>query len=169
MPDQPTYDSISTYTVTSTNTTVTFNTIPASWTDLRVVASEKFSSATNFYVRFNNDSGSNYSRIVVYGGTTYGGSLASSKNFNQSESYCHVANGTSSIPKYTTIDIFNYLATGSNYKPFMMVEGSPDDYWSRAICLYRGSSAISRIDLITSEGSWSAGSVFTLYGIKRNT
>lgn len=168
MPDQSTYEPISTYTVSSTDTTITFNSIPATYTDLRLIASEKYTTGTNCFIRFNNDSGSNYSRIVCYGGTTYGGSLTSSKNFNQTESYIHVANGTSSIPKYTTIDIFNYLAT-SSYKPFMMVEGSPDDYWSRAICLYRGSSAISRIDLIVNTGSWSAGSIFTLYGIKRNT
>lgn len=169
MADNPTYVAINTYTVTSTDTTITFNSIPNTFTDLRLIASEKYTSSTNCYIRFNNDSGSNYSKISCYAGTAYAGNLTSSKNANQTESYIHAGNGTASIPKYTTIDIYNYLATGSNYKPYHFVEGNPDDYWSRTVGLYRGSSAISRIDLTLYQSSWSVGSVFTLYGILRNT
>jgi hypothetical protein len=168
MPDKATYIAIATYTVTSTDTTITFNSIPSTYTDLRLIASEKYTSSTNCYIRFNNDSTSKYSKISCYGGTTYAGTLASAKNSNQTESYIHAGNGTASIPKYTEMDIYNYLAT-SDFKPYHFREGNPDDYFGFTVGLYRGTSAISRIDLTVYQSSWSAGSVFTLYGILRNT
>jgi hypothetical protein len=64
-----TYEKIATTTLGSASSTITFNSIAASWTDLRIVlvSVNDASSTQPVEMRFNSDSGTNYSTTNLYG------------------------------------------------------------------------------------------------------
>ena len=79
-----TYDKIATTTLGSATNTITFSSIAASWTDLRVVFVGTTTTATTLTYRFNNDSSSAYSFTYLSGN----GTNAQSGSFtNQTEIY----------------------------------------------------------------------------------
>ena len=71
MPASNTYESISSVTLTSNSTTVTFGSIPQTYTDLVLVIVAKITSGgLDMFIRFNSDTGSNYSYTQLYGNGT---------------------------------------------------------------------------------------------------
>jgi hypothetical protein len=67
----PTYELIASQTIASSGTTVTvsFTSIPATYTDLRLVWVGTNSASGNQRVLLNSDAGNNYNYIIVVGGT----------------------------------------------------------------------------------------------------
>jgi hypothetical protein len=63
----PTYEPIATTTLGTAAASITFSSIPATYTDLRLVVVAKAVSASTLDVRFNNDSGTNYSKTEISG------------------------------------------------------------------------------------------------------
>jgi len=70
-----TYTPIATTTLGSSATSYTFTSIPSTYTDLVIVAQIKGDTTTYLNLRFNGDTGSNYSRTTLSGN----GSTASSE------------------------------------------------------------------------------------------
>jgi hypothetical protein len=68
-----TYEAIASTTLTATASSIDFTSISSTYTDLILVCYLQDSGGAS-YIRVNNDSGSNYSRTIVYGS---GGSAAS--------------------------------------------------------------------------------------------
>lgn len=163
-----TYDSISTTTLGSANTTITFSSIPSSYTDLRLVMSGKVSTTgNNIIARLNSDSGTNYSVVSLYGNSSTGASVLSSNNnylWLQWFSY-----SDSTDPSLITTDILSY--SGSTNKTLIsQISTDRDGSGAAEFCcnLWRNTSAINRIDLyVQSSNSFSAGFTATLYGILR--
>jgi len=156
-----TYTPISTYTLSSGATTVSFTSIPSIYTDLVLVANCTYNGSTNWYLRFNNDSNSYYSKTVLYG--TGSGSGASARNTSQTETYINVSNGNTSDPNMFEINVMNYANTNT-YKTFLCRENTATQSVGSFVGLYRSTSAINRIDL-TLYTSSTAGATFSLYGI----
>ena len=151
-----TYTPIATTTVSSATSAVTFNSISNQYTDLRLVLT---GSDTNNYVliRFNNDSSAIYSRTFLYGDGT---NAYSNNSSNITSLYC-TANSTS----FGTLDIMNANNT-TTYKTSLVEETMTNEV-SRTVYLYRSTSAISRIDILSPSGTNSITSgTYTLYGIK---
>lgn len=70
-----TYESIETTTLGSAAANITFSSIPSTYTDLVVVYTLKAETASaDIYMRFNSDSGSNYSNTILWGNGTSAGS-----------------------------------------------------------------------------------------------
>ena len=160
-----TYDKIATTTLGSAAASITFSSIAASWTDLRLVFVGTTTTATTLTYRFNNDSSSAYSFTYLSGN----GTNAQSGSFtNQTEIY-GVA-GLATIPIFESLDIFSYA--GSTYKTALYNQSydkNGSGYQSNLVALWRNTSAITRIDIIAQYGStntFSAGTTATLYGIK---
>lgn len=160
-----TYEPIATQTLASAAASITFSSIAASWTDLRLVFTGTTTTSTNFTIRFNNDSSTNYSWTWV-GGT---GAAAQSGRFtSQTEYYQNV--GMTSVPSMNTVDILSYA--GSTNKTALVTEDSDKNgsgQLSRAVILWRSTAAINRIDITALYGStntYLAGTTATLYGIK---
>lgn len=156
-----TYEKIATTTVSgSSTTTITFNSIAASWTDLRLVLVAE-SSAAAPVLTFNSDTATNYSRTQLYGD---GASAASNRTTNASS--LTLAAGTTGIPRFSNLDIFSY--GGSTYKTSLL-QISADDNGSgnvrNYVNLWRSTAAITRIDLTVAAGYLVAGTTATLYGI----
>jgi hypothetical protein len=157
-----TYEKIATTTLGSASATITFNSIAASWTDLRIVLVGTTETAGGFAIRFNSDSGTNYSRTALYGT----GSVAGSQT-NTNDAQLRIANINSSNPSLITCDVFSYA--GSTYKT-ALGEGSDDRNGSgvvaRNVGLWRNTAAITSITLIEVNGyNFATGTTATLYGI----
>jgi hypothetical protein len=159
-----TYEKIATTTLGSTSATITFSSIPATYTDLRLVFTGTTATSTNFTLRYNNDSASNYSWTWL-GGT---GSAAQSGRFTSAtEYYGNVTLETT--PQLYEVDIFSYA--GSTFKTALIGESADKNgsgQLSRSAFLWRSTSAINRIDITALYGAtntYAIGTTATLYGI----
>jgi hypothetical protein len=161
-----TYDSIATTTLGSATNTITFNSIPGSYTDLRVVISGSFSGNLQSSIRFNNLSTSIYSYTELVGnGTTATSGFASNDN-RIYFTYNNVA--STAQPFLITADVFNY--TNSKNKTtlytFNQDINGAGGQTVRGVGLWRDTSVITRIDLFAGANNFTTGTVATLYGIK---
>jgi hypothetical protein len=161
-----TYEPIATTTLGTAASSITFSSIPATYTDLRLVFVGYAGSGSfaNFRVTFNSDNGANYSR------TTLGGNGSSASSFsNTSNNFIDLglANLSNSLPSMHTIDLFSYA--GSTNKT-VLLDSSMDFNGSGAkevlVGLWRNTTAINTIRIATSSNNYIAGTTATLYGIK---
>lgn len=162
-----TYDPLGTYTVSGGSpATFSFTSIPATYTDLRIVTTVAASSTINFYLRLNGDSSSLYSSTRVRGD---GSTASSTRVSNQTIWILNNAEINSTIPHLFTIDIFNYA--GSTFKTALWT-ASQDNNGSGTtanfVGLYRSTTAITSLSLqaLNPVDVYNNGSTATLYGIK---
>jgi hypothetical protein len=167
-----TYEPIATQTVSTPTATITFSSIPATYTDLRVVMcladddSEAGTGAPTF--TFNGDTATNYSQTVLRGD---GASASSQQQTSQTKIYALYWNNsptsTTMFPMMT-LDIFSYA--GSTNKS-VLITASDDRNGTgsveRTVGLYRSTSAITQLS-ISNDGNkkFETGSIVTIYGIK---
>ncbi len=160
-----TYEPIATTTLGSAAASITITSIPATYTDLKIVLVGVTTSTTIMYARVNGDTGSNYSRTYLGG---QGTSAASGRDTNATRWQFHDATGTSTtLPMMCELDIFNYA--GSTNKTALTAfngdkNGSGDVY--RNVVLWRNTSAITSVTLLPGAGNLDIGTTLTVYGIK---
>jgi hypothetical protein len=156
-----TYEKIATTTVSGSSTsTITLNSISGSFTDLVLISNwSNSSSSTDTVIRFNNDSGGNYSSTTLIGT----GSSASSVRYSNT-SGVYISYNTGTADRYGITQIQNYSNT-TTYKTFLNRGNSASVDVQAVVGLWRSTSAITRIDLVNNAGVFNAGSTFTLYGI----
>ena len=165
-----TYEPIATTTLGTAAATVTFSSIPGTYTDLVLVMRVTNSSSGSLAVltTFNNDTGSNYSVTRVYGN----GSTATSDRFSSATAidagYMPGSNGTG--PGTIIANIMNYSNTTTDKTVLDRWESeaaaSGSRYVVAVVGLWRSTSAITEIDLgLNGAGDFTSGSTFTLYGI----
>lgn len=154
-----TYTPIQSYTLSS-NTTVTFSSIPQTYTDLVLVCETTGTTNGAMDVRFNGDTGSNYSRTGMYGD---GSTDASYRSSNLA--YGLIGAGTTGTRNVAVAHFMNYSNTSQN-KIYMTFDYRTDAVGA-AIYLWRSTSAISSIALTGDPigSNIGAGSTLTLYGI----
>jgi hypothetical protein len=159
-----TYEPIATQTLTSTVSTVVFSSIPQTYTDLELSVSSLGDSATaSVNVRFNSDSGSNYSVTRIYGN----GSAAASNRYSSQTSLQigdYQLQSGSEVPLY--ICKINSYSNSTTNKTTLS-RSNTTSYWVSFQCgLWRNTAAINSITFVMGSGSFISGSVFTIYGIK---
>ena len=158
-----TYEPIASQTLSSTASTITFSSIAASWTDLRVTITGTITTGTaNMICKFNGSS-SGYSYTYLYGS----GAAASSGRGTSQSSIILTANAIQTTPTFYTMDIFSYA--GSTYKTVLITENS-DTNGSGAVNMFvemwQSTSAITSMVFSLSASTFAAGTSITLYGIK---
>jgi hypothetical protein len=159
MPDTSTEVAIATTTLGSAGS-ITFSSIPSTYTDLRLVMVGKISSSDGIKIRFNNNSSTVYSDTYIRGTGTAADSARTTNGTEIDIGFIYSTN-----PSLTTVDVFSYANTNIN-KTFL-AGGYTDDngsgyVWQR-VGLWRSTSAINRIDLLF--GPFATGTTATLYGI----
>ena len=157
-----TYEPIATTTLSSAASSITFSSIPSTYTDLRVVLNVS-GSGIAVLLTLNNDTASNYSYTALAGT----GSAASSYRGTSQSSIDPRYNAISTW-NFFTADIFSYA--GSTFKT-LLTTGSQDANGSGSVNsqvqLWRSTSAINRLDIGTGgTGNMAIGTTATLYGIK---
>lgn len=166
------YESIATVTVGSSQSTITFSSIPSTYThlQLRGIARNSASSSAgndNIYMRFNSDTASNYSFHYLYG---TGSSALAGAGANQSIMLAgkpaSSGDGSNIFGVFVT-DILEYNNTNI-YKTIRTLTGI-DNNGSGIIFFssgnWRNTNAITTITL-TSSADFTSYSSFALYGIK---
>jgi hypothetical protein len=157
-----TYEPIATTTLSSAASTITFSSIPATYTDLRIVVSATSTTNGGFGLKFNNN-GFNYSVTRLRGNGT-----SATSDQETSATSINVGNVYSANPCLYTFDIFSYA--GSTYKT-ALAESSTDQNGSgfvyRSVGLWGNTAAITSVTVLEILGYQLAiGTTATLYGIK---
>ena len=161
-----TYEPIATQTLGSAAASVTFSSIPATYTDLVLISTPIVTAATTFAMRFNSDSTSNYSWTVLIGDGT---SATSTRGATQTElriSYAATSRTTNTTNIVT--QIMNY-ANSTTYKTAISRDNAASDGTGAIVGLWRATpAAITSITITPNSGGTiiNTGSTFTLYGIK---
>jgi len=159
-----TYEPIATTTLGTSASTITFSSIPATYTDLRVVfATAGQSASATTQLRFNNDSTTIYSRTTLIGdgASATSGRTTSGTNITLGNAL------DSTNPSLLTADVFSYAgSTNKTVLANINNDRNGTGFVSNLVGLYASTTAISRVDLICNGGTYNTGTTATLYGIK---
>lgn len=157
-----TYVPIQAITPSSNVSSVEFAGIPQIYTDLMIVCEARSNTNSNeFAIRFNSDSGTNYSSTIMYGNGT---NALSTRNSNTT----NLGFGGSGTSYPFIIQVLSYSNSTTNKTVLSRSTGNISSVFSvRAnVGLWRNTSAINSISLLFADGSSIvSGSTFTLYGI----
>lgn len=163
-----TYEPIASTTLGSNATSATFSDIATTWTDLVLVVNlRRATTAENpsLTLRFNSDTGSNYSMTNLLGNGSSASSARASSATMMNLSY-HSMPSADSFATYV-ISIQSYANTNV-YKTVLSASGHASHGVQRTVGLWRSTNAITSVT-ITNDGSptnFTSGSDFSLYGIK---
>jgi hypothetical protein len=158
-----TYEPIATTTLSTAASSITFSSIPATYTDLRLAFALKMDSTGSAGMIFNSDTGTNYSFTDLWG---TGAAVNTARSTSDSKLWFNTASTISSTqPRLIAIDIFSYA--GSTNKT-TLYEYNGDNNGSgnvmRTAGLWRNTAAITSIQLNTTT-NFGTGTTATLYGI----
>jgi hypothetical protein len=154
-----TYEPIATTTLGSNQATITFTSIPGTFTDLIIAGFGLSGADAGVSVNFNGDTGSNYSYTFVYGD---GSSAVSGRGSNQT----FASGGRLGTNGATSLfHIMNYSNTTTN-KTMISRGDNASAITIAVVSLWRSTSAITSITLTAGGGNnFNTNSTFTLYGI----
>lgn len=162
----PTYESIFSYTLTSSAASVLLGsggtgTIPSTYTDLVLVSDGKLTAGgTNpCRIKLNGDSGTNYSwnRILVY--------ATGWANDQQSGVNGGIFIGDLSSYNFTMVTTFPDYANTDVYKS-VLSQQFQYEYQGQYVGRWASTAAISSILITPVTGPFEIGTTFSLYGIK---
>ena len=167
------YESIQTTTLNSSQATITFSSIPATYKHLQIRwITRSTAGATTDYItpmRFNGDTAANYSSHYI---NADGATVAASGNANQTGFNFYGdfpgASATAGIFGTAVMDILDYANT-NKYKTVRTLagfdaNGSGQVFFNSAS--WRSTSAITSFTLVFNGGNFAQYSSFALYGIK---
>lgn len=162
----PTYEKIQSITLSSDQASIDFTVITNVWTDLKIsFVGGQSANNDSFMIRFNGDSGSNYTSSYMFGvGSGTNPSAACTNNTTALINFGDL--GGTAIESLIDININSYAET-NRYKSTLSNYASKQ----RARILFNGglwrsNSAITDIKLLMSGSDLlKTGSVATLYGI----
>ena len=160
-----TYEPIATTTLGSGAASITFSSIPSTYTDLRVVLVGTATSGGAINIQFNGDTTSNYSSTLLYGD----GSAAASQRLSATSMKMSVGDPGASIPMFWTMDVFSYA--GSTNKTALAIESNDANgsgFASQSVGLWRSTAAINEVYVWMGNvvRTFKIGTTATLYGIK---
>ena len=171
----PTYIPIASITLGSSASSVEFSSIPQGYRDLVLVFNGRSSYTPNagddLVLRFNNDTGNNYSTVIAEGG----GGTTFSESYTRSEvTVGKLATSTSSNTDFSQAiaNIMDYSATDKHKTLLGRGDNAALGGVSMSAGRYASNSAITSVsvfsvrDLQGFSSDFVAGSTFALYGIE---
>jgi len=157
----PTYELIETTTLTSSASSVSFSSITQDYRDLvLVIDGDASADPGQVYIKINNDSGSNYNVVRMFGtGSSAGSSSQSSVSFGIDTGLFFSSGQANGI-----IQFLDYSAT-DKHKSLLTRTNTPSQ--TRATAgRWANTAAITQIEITTtSTPTYAAGTIFSLYGI----
>lgn len=145
----------------------TGNTLPQNYSDLILVTDTKRTAgstgAADFSITFNSDSSTNYSSTYFQGsGTTTGSGRASSQT---SIGYLASAETSATYNGVCYIHLLGYSNT-TTFKSLLSLGGNSVEFIRNTVSLWRSTSAITKVDVVSLTGNFKVGSSFSLWGVK---
>jgi hypothetical protein len=163
-----TYVALDKVTLGTATPSITFSSIPSTYTDLVIVINGGTATSTNATLRFNGDTGNNYSSTHLYGdGSSAGSFRYSSVGALQINYYAYPENA---FDFNAICQIQNY-SNATTYKTAIARANKASNGVNAAVGLWRNTAAITSVTVRSSDGTtnWNVGSTFSLYGIASTT
>jgi hypothetical protein len=159
-----TYEPIATTTLGSAASSISFSSIPGTYTDLRMVlVGTGTTNNTYFLYRFNSDSSSLYSTTRLSGN---GSTTRSIRNSGTGLLVTYEALLSDTIPSMWTLDVFSYAgSTNKTALATISADRNGSGQTEMAVGLYRSTTAISSVSAVMNSSTFAAGTTATLYGI----
>jgi hypothetical protein len=165
-----TYEPIATQTLGSNQASVTFSSVPSTYTDLVLICNAVTTVAGwSMLLRFNSDTSSSYSSTQLVG---TGSSVVTSRGNNLPTIYLGYYPDAFGQLGYNSfiVNIQNYCNT-TTFKTALcrsnnLSSSGATNAVEQSVGLWRKTEAISTVSLTAGSGNIVAGSTFTLYGIK---
>lgn len=157
-----TYTLIASTTLNSTTSSVTFSSIPQTYTDLVIISTPIGSADAQVRIRFNNDTATNYSVTILSGNGTAAESARDSNVTSITTDYYFSVTTAGGI---NLINVNDYSNT-TTYKTALTRSGNAAKASMANVGLWRSTAAINRIDLIATSSTFASGSIFRIYGIE---
>ena len=168
-----TYILIQAQTLTSSAASVTFSSIPATYTDLTLRTSIRLdSTAPNTYINFNNDSATTRWSTTYFRGN--GSTVVSNRSTDSNEAYIINANvSTSTASTFSNNEIYIPSYSISSTRQTSTFSAQESDTASALTTFtsayYNTSATVSAVKLLPNGGvNFVSGSSFYLYGIKNS-
>lgn len=171
MPAGKTYVKIASQTLGSDTATVTFSNLPQNYTDLIIVGTKQANNNGSFTpspaLRFNEDTGSNYSSTLLDGN----GTAASSNRYTSgTRLLLGYAIGIGLNSDAIVIWQIQNYSNSTTYKTVLGRLNNPTTGTAPGtgvgVGLWRSTAAITSITLSPQDKTWSSGAGFTIYGIE---
>jgi len=166
MPAGPTYEPIATTTLGTATNSISFSSIPATFTDLVLIVNGEGTStgggSQDVVLRLNGETAAtNYSETVLRG------SGSSATSIRYSESYLNAASAWSTGRRYNHIVQFMNYANTTTFKTVLSRGNYAGGDVNAVVILWRATpAAINQIALNISPNNFAIGTTATLYGIK---
>jgi hypothetical protein len=167
-----TYTLISSNVLSSAAATVTFSSIPSTYTDLVLRVSARSSASGALNLTINADSSSLYSTTNVFNS---GGIATTTSYANQTRIRLLYLNSSSTAANtFTSAEFYIPFYTAAQNKPIAVMNAPEDNDTASntnqaSAGLYRSTTAITQLSLSPeSTNNFVAGSSFYLYGIKNS-
>jgi hypothetical protein len=156
----PTYTALATVTLASAAASVTFSSIPATYRDLiLIITAQRTGSPVNVGMRFNGDSGSNYSSVFMTGtGSSATSGTVSGTNV-QLDVYPYPP--SSGFNNYI-VQIMDYAAT-DKHKSVLVRVNDAGNATEASAARWANTAAVNSLALTLS--NFNTGSTFSLYGV----
>lgn len=171
MPDVATYDFIAGVTSTSGATSITFSSIPGTYTDLVLISNASVTSGSqDLLISYNDDTtdanyqsmrvGAKYSTLqyVASDQTAFGSRMVTNWGYPQQKSGCYVYH----ILNYAETTMWKHLI-GHSMNPTATTNGMD----AMVHHLWENTSAITKIVITPASSSFTSSSNFSLYGITK--
>ena len=160
-----TYEPIATQTLSSTASSITFSSIAATYTDLRLVFVGTATAALSPRIRLNGDTATNYSYTIMYGdGTSAVTARSSSATFIAG---IYNVSLSTTIPAMITTDFFSYAgSTNKTCLTTASIDLNGTGSVEQNVGLWRSTAAITSVQVFASTSTFAVGATATLYGIK---
>ena len=158
-----TYVALQTQVLSSSASSITFSSIPQTYTDLVLVMNGTTDNPTDPVIQFNGDSASHYSSTTLGGN---GSSASSGRYTSRANMVVDYQSSWRSTPiAIYELNIMNYSNT-TTYKTVLSRANNAGYGTDAVVGLWAQTSAITSITILTgSSNNFNAGSTFTLYGI----
>jgi hypothetical protein len=157
-----TYEPIATTTLGSNQTSVDFSSISSSYTDLVLIIEGTGTADLDLCLRFNSDTGSNYSMTNLRGD---GSNVYSTRDTSRDRMAVGIITSTRTMAR---INIQNY-SNATTYKTALARTDSTNSTYGlmERVGLWRSTSAITTVTVLTNSTSGlGSGMVLSLYGVK---
>ena len=155
-----TYSAIQTYTFASASGSITLNTLPTSYTHLKLICAVPAVASTSgrTAVRFNGDSGANYHYLQI-------GSTNTTTTSDTADSVTYALTGYNAGSNgMQVLDIHGYRSTAFNKSLYSHIGDTyPERGWM--VSTWNNTAAVTTIEVFCVGGTFPAGTNVSLYGI----
>ena len=157
-----TYRPLATVTLGSSASSVTFSSIPATYRDLILVFDGTTTDAADFRLRLNNDSGSNYSYVLM-GGRAAGTTSAA----GSSQTVMYPVLGTSIAGQRINYiaQVMDYSATDKHKTVLFRDNGNNAIFVAASAQRWANTGAVTQLNLFLTTSTYAAGCTISLYGV----